>query len=102
MMRKWGINQSMFDQLTACISTTADSLQYYGRLWKQLFFHLQQLAELGRGNMLCHCEHGFHRSPTGAALVFYALHNCQPGCDGPCSVNWFLDELSLERIKSTR
>ena len=73
----------------------------YGRLWHQCFYHLNNFMQLGQGNILVHCEHGYHRGPTGAALVFCSLANARSN-DSQCNVQWFLDTLAKERIKSTR
>ena len=64
------------------------------RLWKECFFHLSQFAHLGSGNVLAHCEHGYHRGPVGGGLVWCSLHNSAPSCDTPANMLWFLDELA--------
>ena len=79
---------------------TADSLQLKPRYWKHVFYQLVKFATGGPGgNILVHCEHGYHRGPTGGALVWCALVNCRPGCIAPGNVSWFLDELARVRIK---
>ena len=68
--------------------------QLLTRLWKECFFHLAQFAQLGSGNILTRCEHGYHRGPVGGGLVWCAIHNSAPDCDTPAGMMWFLDELA--------
>ncbi len=67
------------------------------RLWNQPFNELLQFVRLG-GNILVHCEHGYHRSPIVAGLVWMALHNSKDvGCMSKRKLQWFLDTLSSIR-----
>ena len=62
-------------------------------------------VQLGSGNILCHCEWGYHRGPVAAGLVWCALHNSTDGVSGADLVDleWFLRGLSLRRhIDDTR
>ena len=72
------------------------------RLWKQCFFEIAQFAQLGTGNFLCHCEHGYHRGPIAGGLVYCALHNSQPDRDAPVGMLWFLDELAKVQKTNTQ
>ena len=80
------------------------------RLWHQLFFELMNHVTLGVGNILCHCESGYHWGPVAVGLTWLALYHSDDNAvlmmaatRRQPDMQWFLDELAKVRsISSVR